>query len=104
MPAGLGRECTDCYWRRTFHKRLEINSEGFSSQTFTEEFKAYGLWFIDQVEAKKAALLINKHMLFFVEMAQHWSSLPSYDQLLKAFGADWLRRSSLKRARLSSGA
>jgi hypothetical protein len=31
-------------------------------------------------------------MLFFVEMAEHWSCLPSYDQLLKAFGADWLRR------------
>jgi hypothetical protein len=92
MPAGLGRECTDCYWRRTFHKRLEINSEGFSSKIFREEFKAYGLWFIDQIEAKKGALLINKHMLFFVEMAQYWSSLPSYDQLLRAFGADWLRR------------
>lgn len=92
MPAGLGRECTNCYWRRTFHKRLKINSEGFSSQTFREEFKAYGLWFIDQIDAKKGALLINKHMLFFVEMAQHWSCLPSYDQLLKAFGADWLRR------------
>lgn len=92
MPAGLGSECQDCYWKRTFHKRLDMNTEGFSSHVYRQEFRNYGVWLNEQVRAKEAALLINKHMLFFVEMAERWPSVPTYEQLLHAFGADWLRR------------
>jgi hypothetical protein len=69
-----------------------MNTEGFSSHVYRQEFSNYGAWLNEQVRAKEAALLINKHMLFFVEMAERWLSLPTYEQLLHAFGADWLRR------------
>lgn len=92
MPAGYGSRCEACYWQKIFRKRVAIDTEGFSSAFYRQEFNAYGHWLFDQVSAKKAALLINKHMVFFVEMAERWSHLPTYDQLVQAFGAEWLRR------------
>lgn len=93
MPAGLGSECTDCYWKRTAYQRLSISAEErFSNSLYREAFYAYGIWLIEQVSGKEAALRINKHMLFFVQMAEKWACLPTYEQLLKTFGADWLRR------------
>lgn len=92
MPAGLGSECRDCYWKRTFLKRLGMNSQGFSNPLYREQFTTYGEWLIEHVTAKEAALLINKHMVFFVEMAEKWACLPTYEQLLNTFGANWLRR------------
>lgn len=95
MPAGYGHQCWDCYWSRTYRKRLELNVEGFSSEIFRSEFRAYGDWLIGCVGANKAAISINRHMVFFVEMAEKWEHLPSYAELLAFFGADRLRRAQL---------
>lgn len=93
MPAGLGSECIACYWKRTAYHRLSIAIEKrLSNLHYQEEFLAYGGWLIGQVGAKETALLIHKHIVFFVQMEERWDILPSYEQLLSTFGADWLRR------------
>lgn len=93
MPAGLGSECLACYWKKAAHKRLSIEiKERLSSLLYQEEFYAYGVWLIGQVGDKEAALLVNKHMAFFVQMEERWDFLPGYEQMLSTFGADWLRR------------
>lgn len=93
MPAGLGSECLACYWKKAAHNRLSIEiKERLSSLLYQEEFYAYGVWLIGQVGDKEAALLVHKHMAFFVQMEERWDFLPGYEQMLSTFGADWLRR------------
>ncbi|PTU04738.1 hypothetical protein DBR45_00300 [Pseudomonas sp. HMWF031] len=95
MPAGYGHECVDCYYDRTFHKRVKINIEALSTNAFRDAYSAYGEWLIKRVGAKRAALLINRHLKSFMEMNVRWKKLPSYRQLLESFGAQWIRRARL---------
>lgn len=94
-PAGRGPECEDCYHRRTFYKRLQLNVEALASDTFRAEYQAYGEWLIQRVGGKRASFLINPHLETFVEMNLRWDEIPSYAQMLESLGAAWLRRARL---------
>ena len=92
MPAGRGRECEECGWKRVFQNRLKINSKGFSADCIAALFTQFGDWLLDRVGAHKAALTINGHYRFFLALDANWGVLPSYEQLLHHFGAGGLRK------------
>lgn len=95
MPGGYGRECKDCYYRRTFHKRLQINTAALNSDSYHLAYTFYGEWLLKKIGAKRAALLINRHLKSFMEMSTRWPVLPSYRQLVESLGAQWIRRAQL---------
>lgn len=95
MPAGYGHECEDCYYRRTFHKRLQINTAALSNETYRLAFTFYGEWLLKKAGGKRAALMINRHMKSFMEMNARWPELPTYPQLIESLGTQWIRRAQL---------
>lgn len=94
-PAGYGAECEKCRDRRTFYKRLQMNVQALSRDVFREAYLAYGEWLINKIGPKRAALLINRHLKSFTEMNAQCTRLPTYQQLLEAKGALWIRRAQL---------
>lgn len=94
-PAGYGAECRNCYSRRVFQKRLQINIEALTHDGFREAYTEYGAWLLDRAGPVRAALLINRHLDSFWEMDALWLRLPTYQELLKAKGALWIRRAKL---------
>ncbi len=95
MPAGYGRECQNCYYIRTFRKRLRINTAALSCDSYCQAYAAYGDWLLKKTGGKRAALLINRHLKSFMEMNSRWPELPSYRELVESFGAQWIRRAQL---------
>lgn len=95
MPAGYGHECESCYYKRTFHKRLQINTAALSNETYRSAFTLYGEWLLRKTGGKRAALMINRHMKSFMEMNARWQELPTYPQLIESFGTQWIRRAQL---------
>lgn len=95
MPAGYGTECEVCYCKRTFQKRLSINTAALSNGTYRLAFTVYGEWLLRRAGAKRAALMINRHMKSFMEMNARWPDLPTYPQLIESFGTQWIRQAQL---------
>lgn len=94
-PAGYGTECRNCCSRRVFQKRLQINIEALSHDGFREAYAEYGAWLLARAGPARAALLINRHLESFREMNALWRKLPTYQELLEAKGALWIRRAKL---------
>lgn len=92
MPAGRGKHCEDCYWTRTFSRRLAINVTAFSSSTMRSTFRDFGNWLLNRVGPNKAAITVNRYLPFFLEIEKLWGGLPLYDDLLHHYGAEGLRR------------
>lgn len=92
MPAGRGDACEPCYWTRTCRKRITIGQAGITTKALSEAFGEFGEWLIRTTGPHKAALKINIFLLFFLELDQIWSRIPSYTELLHHFGAEGLRR------------
>lgn len=95
MPAGRGKECETCYWRRVFGKRLEIDQNGFRSSLMGPLFLTFGEWLERTVGAKKAAGKIHHYFEFFSKIDGLWGSVPPYEMLLQHFHAEGLRRAQL---------
>ncbi|MBD8707318.1 hypothetical protein IFT47_11805 [Pseudomonas sp. CFBP 13711] len=72
-----------------------MNVQALSRDVFREAYLAYGEWLINKIGPKRAALLINRHLKSFTEMNAQWIRLPTYQQLLEAKGALWIRRALL---------
>ncbi|MEQ5803374.1 hypothetical protein [Halomonas sp. H10-9-1] len=92
MPAGRGDACEACYWEKTYRKRLKINQAAFTLPGMGQVFREFGEWLMCALGPKKAALKINHHLAFFLDMEATWRQVPSYAQLLNHFGAEGLRR------------
>jgi hypothetical protein len=92
MPAGRKSECEECQWQSLFQKRLAINAKGFSSERIAGLFIQFGEWLRSRSGANKAALSINGHYQFFQAVDANWDAIPSYEQLLRHFGAAGLRK------------
>lgn len=92
MPAGKGDKCDDCYWMKSFKKRLKIDLAAFQSSYMTDTFSDFGNWLHQEVGPKRASLLIHKFLLFFLDVERIWGELPPYKLLLEAYGAEGLRR------------
>ncbi|MDT9635721.1 hypothetical protein F6S08_31540 [Pseudomonas sp. JV449] len=91
-PAGRGEECEQCYWERTFHKRLAINVAGLSVQSMAQRFQRFGSWALLELGPKAGALKINTYYKFFKELENVWQDVPPYVELLRHFSAEGLRR------------
>ncbi|RML45765.1 hypothetical protein ALQ95_03948 [Pseudomonas syringae pv. ribicola] len=102
MPAGLGKECLNCFWQKTFQRRLTMNTEAFNTNWMRRLFIQFGEWLPSQVSTMKAARSINRYLIFFVEIERQWSTLPAYAELVHHFTADGLRRMRIPMAWLQS--
>ncbi|WP_313242727.1 hypothetical protein [Stutzerimonas nitrititolerans] len=69
-----------------------MNAKGFSSVRIAGLFIQFGEWLLSRSGANKAALSINGHYRFFQAVDANWDAIPSYEQLLRHFGAAVLRK------------
>jgi len=92
MPAGYGKQCQNCYWSGLLEKRIQMDSSAFSTPGLAQSFEAFGHWLGGKVGGHKAALAIHRYLPFFVEIGHQWGNIPSYDELLRHFGTQRLRR------------
>lgn len=92
MPAGYGKQCPNCYWSGLLEKRIQMDSSAFSTPGLAQSFEAFGHWLGGKVGGHKAALTIHRYLPFFIEIGHQWGNIPSYDELLRHFGTQRLRR------------
>lgn len=91
IPGGRGKECEDCYWSRTFQKRLLLDTNVLRNQTVIADFIAFGAWLGSEIGNQRAALSIHRHLEFFVILDERWRGMPTLDQLLEHVGNEGLR-------------
>lgn len=91
IPGGRGKECEDCYWSRTFQKRLMLDANAFGNQAVTADFLEFGNWLANKVGNKKAAISIHSHLKFFLMLDERWRGMPPSDVLLEQVGCEGLR-------------
>lgn len=95
MPAGYGRTCADCYWIDLFQRRLRVSLNALGSSSITEAFSQFAYWLLDEIGSHRAALSLNNHLAFFIELDRRWGIFPSHEQLIAHFGTPRLRRQRL---------
>ncbi|WP_323969241.1 hypothetical protein [Aeromonas veronii] len=95
MPAGLGDTCTHCYWLQVFEQRLHFN-QGVLHPPVQELYQAFSRWLLGHCGAQRASRLLARYLVFFESIEQLYiNESMSYQQLVKQFGADMLRRHRL---------
>ena len=95
MPAGLGDTCTSCYWQQVFEQRLHFN-QGVLHPPVQELYQAFSRWLLGHCGAHQASRLLARYLAFFESIEQLYiNESISYQQLVKQFGADMLRRHRL---------
>lgn len=92
MPAGRGKECETCYWRRLLERRVAIDRTALSAPKMAEWFQEFGEWLCNRVGENKAAITLHRYLTFFQEIEKQWKTIPKYEALLAYFGAARLRR------------
>lgn len=95
MPAGYGRRCEACYWQEMYGRRCTQNQAAFASEEMRQIFNSYTKWLAGICGTKKAAVVLNRHMPFFLEIDERWGDIPSFPELLAYFGAATLRKNFL---------
>lgn len=104
MPAGYGSRCEKCYWKELLERRIAINIGAFGITAIAQHFASFGMWLGCRVGTHKAAITVHRYLPFFVTIEREWREIPDYDELLKRFGAEQLRRVRLPMAWLSETA
>lgn len=104
MPAGYGSRCEKCYWGKLLERRIAINIGAFGIPAMAQHFASFGMWLGCRVGTQKAAITVHRYLPFFVAIEHEWRGIPDYDELLKRFGAEQLRRVRLPMAWLSETA
>ncbi|TQV64424.1 MAG: hypothetical protein FNT29_05145 [Halothiobacillaceae bacterium] len=92
MPAGMGAQCDQCQWDKSFRKKLNIDLAAFSTPGMAAAFAEFGDWLSKEVGSRKAAITIHRYLPFFLEIEKQWKDIPDYPALLKHFSAEGLRR------------
>lgn len=95
MPAGYGKTCEACYWRKLLQKRIEIDCAAFEGVAMANHFRSFGGWLGTELGVRKAAMVLHRHLPFFLALETAWGRIPDYRLLLGYFGALGLRRSRL---------
>lgn len=95
MPAGYGRTCEDCYWHDLFHRRLSVSLNAIGSASISDTFSQFASWLLEETGPQKAALGLNRHLDFFIEMDRQWGTFPSHGELISHFGTPRLRKQRL---------
>lgn len=90
-PAGRGGECENCYWNRLLSKRIDIAAAVFSRKENAEMFRAFGEWLRETAGAHQAAIKINRHLEFFLEMWPPDGNILDATTLLDHFAAGVMR-------------
>lgn len=91
IPGGRGKECENCYWSRTFQKRLLLDANALGAQAVVDDFLAFGAWLAAKGGNQRAALSIHRHFDFFAMIDAQWAGMPSAEQLLEHIGCEGLR-------------
>lgn len=95
MPAGLGDTCTNCYWQQVFEQRLHFN-QGVLHPPVQELYQAFSRWLLGHCGAHRSSRLLARYLAFFESIQLLYiNESMSYQQLVKQFGADILRRHRL---------
>lgn len=94
ISAGRGVQCENCYWMQLLEKRTSISVELLESQLLQNEFVGFSKWLGVSSGFNKAALVVSRYALLFQEVDRQWHQFPTYPELLKSLGADYLRRHS----------
>jgi hypothetical protein len=102
MPAGRRVRCESCYFWSLLRRRAGISAAALGSLAVAEAFLEYAQWLGGHSGPVRGARLISKHLHFFLAMEQHWSEVPTSEQLLAAYGPARLRRSRLVMTFLAS--
>jgi hypothetical protein len=95
MPAGSGKRCEKCYWQDLLKKRVSIDCVALALPVMAGHFSQFGEWLGNTVGYRKAAITVNRYLLFFTEIEETWRAIPDYKTLLEHFGAERLRRVSI---------
>jgi len=91
IPGGRGKECENCYWSRTFQKRLLLDANALGAQAVVDDFLAFGAWLAAKGGNQRAALSIHCHFDFFAMIDAQWAGMPSAEQLPEHIGCEGLR-------------
>ncbi|WKW32856.1 hypothetical protein KIH13_02545 [Pseudomonas viridiflava] len=92
MPAGLGKECDDCIWEKSFNSRANILVESFEHAPTRQRFTDFCQWLKAEMGAHSAALKLKNYLDFFSLLDKDPGGVPSYLSLLEHYAADGLRR------------
>lgn len=92
MPAGRGKQCEACSWKKAFERRLRVNVEMFELQHTRRLFIEFGQWLEGHLGAHRAFLRLLNYMPFFDFLTSQPSGIPSYISLLEHFHADGIRK------------
>lgn len=92
MPAGGGEICEACSWRQTLRRKLAIDQAAFADVSMAGLFGAFASWLDSVTGPKKAAIKLHRFLPFFLEIERRWLAVPTYEELVRHFGAEGLRR------------
>ena len=96
IPAGCGKYCESCSWRRILGNRIKELVNTLVNPSLKSYFEEYMNWLDHEVGPNKAALLIYKHIQFFEKTSDLWGDqIPDNDSLLHRLRTSGLRRYEL---------
>ena len=96
IPAGCGKYCESCSWRRILGNRIKELVNTLVNPSVKGYFEEYMNWLDHEVGPHKAALLIYKHIQFFEKTNNLWrDQIPDYAPLLHRLRASGLRKYEL---------
>lgn len=91
MPAGMGKQCQDCYWLKRLLHEADLNAYLLTSNEIKKAYSDFIRWFADCKGSMVAALKHNKFIYFFIHCDEVWHKIPSYDSLVQEFKPNGLR-------------
>ena len=91
MPAGMGKQCQDCYWLKRLLHEAELNDYLLKSNETKKAYSDFVEWFADCKGSMVAALKHNKFIYFFIRCDEIWHKIPCYESLVQEFKPNGLR-------------
>lgn len=91
MPAGMGKQCQDCYWLKRLLHEADLNAHLLTSNEIKKAYSDFIIWFADCKGSMVAALKHNKFIYFFIRCDEVWHKIPSYSSLVREFKPNGLR-------------
>lgn len=91
MPAGMGKQCQDCYWLKRLLHEADLNTYLLTSSEIKKAYSDFIEWFADSKGSMVAALKHNKFIYFFIQCDEIWHKIPSYESLVLEFKPNGLR-------------
>lgn len=91
MPAGMGKNCNDCYWSQRLAHETQINTYLLSSKRMRQAYTDFNEWFGVNKGSMTATLKHNNFINFFARCDEIWGHIPNYEGLVKEFKPNGLR-------------